>query len=1135
MDKEGDINIKSIILISLIISIFFIFLVGTGFVFADHIINVSGGGVIFYINEDISTGLNVSVANTDPGGSANITQVNISLPTGLVFRTGTNLTGANVSSSTFVNTSSVLSWTNTTTLINGSSKGYLSFNVTAINPGTYTFEVITLNQTGNSSKTLSVVVNDTTPPSSIQFVAPTLNNNSILVQNSLPVNVTATDNGVISSITARLYNSTRDLINSSNSSSSPLYVNFTGLQSGTYYINATINDTYNNLNSTETRIIILANQSFPFNGTARDENGNALNNTNINITIRNINGWSVLGQVSTTTNASGWFNMNVALNGDSQQTWMQWMYEPSLTHFNATSSFADFKSKTIPAFPYMVVQMIAGTTFYLTPAGTINITVMNSSGDTIPFRYQVKDTKFGYPVAMNFDAAVNNAVVYVPRNRNYSLMVFPNENMPVSFSWNNFSSTSSYSFNYSSSYNATSYTLHKRFNVTTSLPRVWGYINFTGISGWNEFTVVPYLLEPSNMAHAEYGDLPYNLSSAMQSSDFYNLTTGYYNISVPATAESSSMTLFATTRNGTNFYGGIKNISLNYGSGSVHTNFTQMTRLVGVSSNITMERIDGGANINISIAKKTFTLVNASNGIIGNTSAHVEITVDYSNYGAIEFTWMTDIDQSSAVSSFSVPLLNVTGIKEMNIYANGGGGANDNNQYAPKRISYTAAQISGNASVNITITNFNPQDIEGAVSAGSISMELYVSNSTCDVPNPANACSIGGSKTMNISNPQSGFNPMQAVMGGGKLSFRMGTGNILVHYVNVDLLASGPPDALFDRSTTNATTASSFEAAARFGSGGPTIYEYVLVSIPYVEGNSSVTGLNENSEVNLSIPNFYDDSWNIIWNTTANGTSASALAGNYSHYSTYQAAWGNLTMSKACTNVTITSSSQINETNPCYIDTTNNKIWIRVPHFSGTGPKATGNVITATSSTSSSSSSGSGGSSTGETTFSVTPNQLENGYTKSLSVNSKLKMNISGEWHYAKLTEVTANSATIEVSSTPQLKTLLVGDLRKFDVNEDDYYDLSIKLNSVGSKKASVTVKSIYEKVTVASEEEEQEKETRAEEKKTEDIEEKSEEKRNLTWLWVLIGVVIVVVIVLVILWIVDIRTIKKKSKVFIR
>ncbi|MBT4604314.1 hypothetical protein HOC01_01625 [archaeon] len=54
-----------------------------------------------------------------------------------------------------------------------------------------------------------------------------------------------------------LYNSSNVLINSSNSSSSPLFINFTNLADGTYHINASANDSTGNVNSTTTRSILL--------------------------------------------------------------------------------------------------------------------------------------------------------------------------------------------------------------------------------------------------------------------------------------------------------------------------------------------------------------------------------------------------------------------------------------------------------------------------------------------------------------------------------------------------------------------------------------------------------------------------------------------------------------------------------------------------------------------------------------------------------------------------------------------------------------------------------------------------------------------------------------------------------------
>src|SRR3989338_3697289 len=278
------------------------------------------------------------------------------------------------------------------------------------------------------------------------------------------------------------------------------------------------------------------------------------------------------------------------------------------------------------------------------------------------------------------------------------------------------------------------------------LLRLTGYINKTGIVGWNtnSITIVPYVLEPGNTVFA--GEpMPYNFSMPNAHGDFYNVTNGFYNISLPAAAEVSNMILFATAANSSIYYGAFRNLSLSLGDASQQLNFSMQ-------------------------------------GLFGNP--------------------------------------------------------------------------------------------------------LNISNSTCDVPSPPTACNLGNSATMDS------FNPIRSVFGGGAISFRMGIGNVKIHYVNVDMIASGPPDALFDDSTTNAGSSSSFDQALRFGSGGPTIYDYVLVSIPYSETAGS--GLNENGEVNMSIPVLYDDNWNIAWNTTTNGTSSTSLAGNYSHYSNKATDWSTL-------------------------------------------------------------------------------------------------------------------------------------------------------------------------------------------------------------------------------------------------
>src|SRR3989344_7643388 len=90
----------------------------------------------FNYNEDVSVAYNITVNNTVAslanGQVNNITQVNITLPTGFVHLTGTNSSTTNVS---FSNTSTVLSWLNSSQgVLNASIVGEVQsfgFNATA--------------------------------------------------------------------------------------------------------------------------------------------------------------------------------------------------------------------------------------------------------------------------------------------------------------------------------------------------------------------------------------------------------------------------------------------------------------------------------------------------------------------------------------------------------------------------------------------------------------------------------------------------------------------------------------------------------------------------------------------------------------------------------------------------------------------------------------------------------------------------------------------------------------------------------------------------------------------------------------------------------------------------------------------
>ena len=237
--------------------------------------------------------------------------------------------------------------------------------------------------------------------------------------------------------------------------------------------------------------------------------------------------------------------------------------------------------------------------------------------------------------------------------------------------------------------------------------------------------------------------------------------------------------------------------------------------------------------------------------------------------------------------------------------------------------------------------------------------------------------------------------------------------------------------------------------------------------MPYTEGSSSVTGIDEVNQVNMSIPLFYDEDWNVMWNVSNsnNGSNPGALAGNYSHYSTKQSDWAYIMNNSACH----TSAAAINVSQPCYINTTSNRIWIRLPHFSGTGPSITVGVITAASSTTSSGST-SGGTTSSFWTKTVKRNEIEFSEKKEivelLKEKERVNIKIGGEEHYVGVISIKgSDKITINVSSTPQQAVILIGEPYKFEVTEDNFYDLSVLLNEVNFSKANLTISYIHEEI----------------------------------------------------------------------
>lgn len=124
-------------------------------------------------------------------------------------------------------------------------------------------------------------------------------------------------------------------------------------------------------------------------------------------------------------------------------------------------------------------------------------------------------------------------------------------------------------------------------------------------------------------------------------------------------------------------------------------------------------------------------------------------------------------------------------------------------------------------------------------------------------------------------------------------------------------------------------------------------------------------------------------------------------------------------------------------------------------------------VATTTTTPSSGGGGGGGGTPTTGKTYVVTEEQFRAGYAKIIGAGDKMRFAIQTENHYVTLNSLTATTVTVEVSSTPQIATLGIGETKKFEVTNDSYYDVSVTLDSINSSStgAELTIKSIYEEI----------------------------------------------------------------------
>jgi len=750
----------------------------------------------------------------------------------------------------------------------------------------------------------------------------------------------------------------------------------------------------------------------------------------------------------------------------------------------------------IPNFNTLIFEeAISGSFIYLEPAIGINITVYNSTNPSqlLGRGIDVVDGEFGNHLSASSDnQSLTDSVVYLPLNSsnsakaNYSFSFYGEAIPPMSVKFGPdefFTSTCDMN---STRYNAGE-VVSCSINSSINLVHVSGYFNSSSVMGWNADTYdgVNYLIMPGERiyasmggAYADLGAISFFSGGGAGYNDTYNSTTGFFNVSIPAGEIGIESLLLFFGRNGSTPYSAIYNVSVNLTSTDITGQQVIPEPLNGVDDYFAVSTFSdqqgGSSSFNVSSSLTTFNITQGDGD--SPRGLFTEITQSYSNGKVIKWTYAPTAEGKGA--TIQIPIINSSTV-DVNTFAMGN---------SPKKLTLSTASLASNSIYNIEINSFERKtaDDRSHEQTGSMKIEMFdYFNDSCNVPNPGEGCSL-----FNIDNASDSTAGNQAfrLMMLGKANVKMTdvSTNTSVMYVGVNLRQFNAPPADFgNNASEDSGNTTDFDQLWKFGSTGPETYNYVFVSIPYNDSK-----INESSEINVSVDKLYDTTsstdgtWEQVWNNTGTGDGNTSAVENLSDYSAKFSDWDYLLNGTTC----MSNVSSTNITNPCSMDNSSNLIYLRIPHFSGTGLNVNGQCIgdctvdtqsgtgnSGDSGSSGSSSSSSGGSSNVVNIWKNTfveddmDFSIKNSINKDLKEKERVRIKIGKEKHFVGVLNITGDKVTIEVSSTQQQATLSIGEAKSFEVTGDNFYDINVLLDGIVDNKAKIKIRYVHDLIEKAS------------------------------------------------------------------
>ncbi len=701
--------------------------------------------------------------------------------------------------------------------------------------------------------------------------------------------------------------------------------------------------------------------SFRFSGEVQDEDGNCKNGTNVSFysVLENQGGPPTESVVSSVLSTGCNFTIS-GLNATMGNT----MYKVKLVYYNSTNGLAEKIGPTIMQMPVMMYFPMAydpnmpvwmmppnlnGSRFTLQPALTLNLSAYSTSVDTFQrFGYEVMDLTSGMPIAASIFSNVTSTLVVVPSGRTYNVMIvrapfngvsgfqfsgdctgsfFNDTHCPTPPKSNSTAVTSS---------SSAGSNINVSLNVSVVNRYFYGCINYTSAN-----------VTVKNITQIATKMVPYpGFIPPMNAGDNINMTDpaqlNYSDARCPGMLAWFNLTLINSiyqiefyARNLSNNYsiGEFYNISLE--SAQTRVNLT-LKPFLGRWDNVS----SGTAAVGfINTTKIKVNILNSSGTIYSNFNGHIELIASRPSTGKVRYV----IETSNA--TFFISLLNDTTSAKLNVFPNG--------PPMEKRLNLSAPEI------NITISDgqgfgFKKVNSSGGfedMNVSNIPVEIrFIRNSAaCNIINPPASCVISNMSAEN-------YCPFKAMTAGKvNLEMRLTNKNVTLMFINFDMFAAKPPtNSMFNENGKSTGTADIW----KFGSFAPKdAYDEVIIGMPY-----NTTIINDSHTMNMQIPLLYDEDSRLVFNSSR-GDTYTNLTSEYTEKTQISNSSNSYNFNSTgfkdfltTTGVTCSKTDSNISNFYCYVNTSSDMLYIRVPHFSTVSPQIS--AVAPVTSTSSSSSSG---------------------------------------------------------------------------------------------------------------------------------------------------------------------------------